>query len=256
MVASVMLLLLVICLHSRIQQGCKAVELAALFLFENCYLIVLPITQAILVAGGVAAIIMGSLALYSLGEFSFPNNSGFAHITLDTGHQVMVGLLIGGGLWVVFFFHGCNHFMLCSSAAVWYFNYESKFDLGRPFRDSAWRLIRYHSGSIAATSLANGFFFLFKLLAHIFSFSAKDEDNKCTAYCLKCLNCLFCIFRMYPPLYPASCACSAMEPTCRSQCSARGTSAPASAPSVCWPTTQCVSPSPKASVYSSRCWEC
>lgn len=68
------------------------------------------------------------------------------------------------------YFHGCNHFMICSSVAIWYYNHESKFDLGNPFGDSLHRLVRYNTGSVAITSLVNGFLFILKLLAHIFSF--------------------------------------------------------------------------------------
>ena len=98
-------------------------------------------------------------------------------------------------LWLIFFFHGCNVFMLCSSVAVWYFNNVKKGD-GAPCGDSLWRLLRYHSGSVVFASLLNGFFWIIKFLANLFSFDTKDDDNGVVTCCLRCLNCLFCVFRV------------------------------------------------------------
>lgn len=173
--------------------GGKAVQLGAIFLFENCCLVILPITQACFVAGTIAAIITGEIYLYSLGSFTFPNDIAFPIVKLQYSIIIMVSVFLAGGIWTMFFFHGCNHFMLCSSVSVWYFNYESNHDRGSPFCDSLDRLIRFHSGSVATTALVNGIFFIIKILAHIFSFEAKENDNRCTAICLKCLNYLFCI---------------------------------------------------------------
>lgn len=168
--------------------------MGAIFLFENCCMIILPITQACFVAGTIAAIIAGGIYLYSLGSFTFPNDIAFPVVELQSDIIIMISFFLAGGIWVMFFFHGCNHFMLCSAVSVWYFNYESNHDLGSPFCDSLDRLIRFHPGSVAITALVNGLFFIIKVLAHLFSFEAKAEDHKCTAICLKCLNLLFCAF--------------------------------------------------------------
>ncbi len=103
---------------------------------------------------------------------------------------------MAAGLWTIFFFHGCNHYVLCSAVAVWYFNHETKHEPGAPFGDSLHRLMRFNIGSVALTSLVNGLFFVVKILAHIFSFDTKEEDHFLVSCCLKCLNCLFCIFRV------------------------------------------------------------
>ena len=47
------------------------------------------------------------------------------------------------------------------------------------------------------TSLINGIFFVFKLLAHILNFEVKDEDSTLVSCFLKCLNALFCIFQCF-----------------------------------------------------------
>ena len=84
--------------------------------------------------------------------------------------------------------------MVCSAVSIWYFNHVNG-SVGAPCCDSLWRLLRFHSGSVAFCSLLNGLFFLVKILAHIFSFDSGDEDTGCVACCLKCLNFLFCIFK-------------------------------------------------------------
>jgi hypothetical protein len=171
-VAGVIVALLAICLRSRIALGSKSVELGAIFLLENCCIILLPITQAIFIAAGLAAIIVGGTYLYSLGNFTFPDYSAFPVISLPPEVVVLITVYLVGGFWLIFFFHGCNHFIICSAVSIWYFNHESPHDLGSPFGDSLYRLLRFHPGSVAITSLVNGIFYIVKILAHILSFKA------------------------------------------------------------------------------------
>ena len=84
-VGSVLLALMAICLRSRISLGAKAVELGSMFLLSNCYLVILPITQGILIIGALGGLIAGAVGLYSLGDFSFPNNAAFPDIYLTGG---------------------------------------------------------------------------------------------------------------------------------------------------------------------------
>jgi hypothetical protein len=121
-VGSVLLALMAICLRSRISLGAKAVELGSMFLLSNCYLVILPITQGILIILALGGLIAGAVGLYSLGDFSFPNNAAFPDIYLTGGEIAAVVIFIAVGLWLIFFLHGCNHYMLCSSVSVWYFN--------------------------------------------------------------------------------------------------------------------------------------
>jgi hypothetical protein len=193
----VIMALIVCCLRSRIALGSKSVELGAIFLFENCCVIMLPITQAIFVAAGLGAIIIGGVYLYSLGDFTFPDNVAFPVIALPPTVITMVVIFLFCGFWLVFFFLGCNSFILCSAVSIWYFNHESAHDLGSPFGDSLTRLICYHPGTVAITALINCIFEVLRMIANLLSFEAGDEDTGCTALCLKCLNCLFCIFKWY-----------------------------------------------------------
>ena len=119
-----------------------------------------------------AAALIGLLYLYSRGDFSFPDDAALPSISLDTGEVVMVAVFGAASLWMIFFFHGCNHFMLCSSVSIWYFK-DSKGESGAPCCDSLWRLFRYHSGSVAFGSLLNGLLFVVRIIIHILSFEAK-----------------------------------------------------------------------------------
>ena len=192
---SVLLTLLVICLCRRIMVGAKAVELGGMFLLNNCFLVILPITQGFILIITLAGFVAGGISLLSLGDFSFPNNRPLPNISLNGGEIAMAVIFIVVGLWLVFFFHGCNHFMLSSAVSVWYFSTMNGGE-GAPCGDSMWRLVRYHIGSVVFASLFNGFFFVIKILANIFSFSANPDDGCLVATCLKCLSCLFCFFKM------------------------------------------------------------
>jgi hypothetical protein len=132
--------------------------------------ILLPISQAIFVAAGLAAIIIGGVYLYSLGNFTFPNAVAFPVIALPASEIAMVVAFLVGGFWLVFFFLGCNSFILCSAVSIWYFNHESPHDLGAPFGDSLFRLIRYHPGSVAITAFINCIFEVVRIIANLLSF--------------------------------------------------------------------------------------
>lgn len=213
-VASVLLTLLVICLRSRIAIGAKAVELGAMFLLSNCFLVILPVTQGFIIILALAGLVAGGIAILSMGDFSFPNNSAVPTISLNEGEIAMLVIFLMVGLWLVFFCSGCNSFMLCSAVSVWYFNTLNGGE-GSPCGDSLWRMIRYHLGTVTFSSLFNGFLFIIKLLANLFSFDTKEDDGCLVSTCLKCLGCLFCVFKLYfcPDL--GSCATSTMAFTFR-----------------------------------------
>lgn len=117
-----------------------------------------------------AALITGGISLYSLGNMTFPDSIAFPIITVQAKEIVAIVVYLLGGLWLAFFFLGCNSFILCSAASIWFFNHESRFDLGAPFGDSLWRLIRYHPGSVAITAFINCIFAIIRILATLFSF--------------------------------------------------------------------------------------
>jgi len=83
-------------------------------------MIFLPITQAIFVLGALGGTIVGAVYLYSLGIRT--SNDAFSFLTLNAGQIALICVLIAGGIWMVFFFQGCNRFLHCSAVAVWYFN--------------------------------------------------------------------------------------------------------------------------------------
>lgn len=119
-VVGVLFLLLTICLRSKIMAGSKAIEIGTTFLFENCYMIILPLTQAIFVLCTFGGTIVGVIYLYSLGERT--STQAFSLLSLNVGTIVLMSLLAAAGIWMVFFFQGCNRFLHCSAVAIWYFN--------------------------------------------------------------------------------------------------------------------------------------
>ena len=121
-IGAILLFLLVCCLHSRLQTGIKAVELGSIFLFDNCCMVMLPVTQVIFILGSILALIYGAGCLFSLGTFSFPNQAALPVINIDDWQTTMLIVYFAAAVWMIFFFHGCNHYMLCSSVAIWYFD--------------------------------------------------------------------------------------------------------------------------------------
>ena len=150
----------------------------------------MPITQAILVFATFVAMVVGASFIYSLGDLSLPEHSAFAIFSLPTTQIVLLTVYIAACLWMIFFFNGCNHFMLSSAVSIWYFN------CGSACCDSLYRLSRFHSGSVALTSLINALFFIIKMLANVFSFDVKDDDSRLVSCCLKFLNAIFCVFKL------------------------------------------------------------
>jgi hypothetical protein len=130
-----------------------------------------------------------------MGNLTFPQNSAFPILVFNAQEIVTMVVYLVGGFWLLFFFLGCNSFILCSAVSIWYFNYESPHDLGAPFGDSIWRLIRYHPGSVAITSFINCSLEILKIIANLLSFEADENDNGCTSLCLKCLSFIFCLFK-------------------------------------------------------------
>ena len=200
-VVGVILLVLVVCLRSRIAMGVKAVEVGAIFIFENCCIVLMPITQAIFVVAAIAGTISGVIYLYSLGDLSFEGTNAFPDVGLTDKLKILIAFVIGGGVWTMFFFHGCNHYMMCSAVSIWYFNHDSGTQ-GSPLCDSLKRLVRFNMGSVAITSLINGILFVLKLIVQILSFETKDDDHCLVRTCIKCMNCFLCVCKAY--LYPNS----------------------------------------------------
>ena len=125
---------------------------------------------------------------------------------------VYIAICLFGGLWTLFYFHGCNQFILSSATAVWYFQHENSEEQASPFCDSLGRLIRFHSGSVSIVSLIHGLFFVIKLICNIFSFQPSEDDNGAVKCCLQCLNVVFFIFKMYPSHHIASSGSSPTAP--------------------------------------------
>lgn len=158
-------------------------------------MVLLPVSQAIFLGGGLAGLIVGGIYLYSKGDFTFPDNAAFPVIATTASQIIIVIVFVLGAIWLLCYFIGCNSFILCSAVSIWYFNHESQHDLGNPFGDSLSRLIRFHSGSVAITGFLNGIFAALSFIANLLSFEAGEEDSGCTACCLKFFSCICCLFK-------------------------------------------------------------
>jgi len=158
-------------------------------------MVFLPITQVFFIIATITALIFGAGYLYSEGAITFPGNAAFPSISLNGGQIAMIVVFFAACLWMIFFFHGCNHYLLCSAVAIWYFNGTNGYETA-PCGESLHRLVRFNLGSVAITSLINGVFFIIKIIANILSFDNTDNDNGLVECCLKCLNALFCIFKV------------------------------------------------------------
>ena len=102
----------------------------------------------------------------------------------------MMLTMLGGGLWMMCFLNGCNNFILSSAVVEWY------FEEGHAFGDYAWRLVRFHAGSVALASMLNGVLFVIKVVSAILAFETKREDGNMLSSCLKLLNSFLFVFTM------------------------------------------------------------
>jgi len=102
--------------------GCKAVQISAVFLCQNLGVILLPIIQGIFILIAIGGTIIAAIFLFSLGNITFNTGDAFPTVALTTGVIIMIAFCVFGGLWITFYFHGCNRFMLSSAVSIWYFN--------------------------------------------------------------------------------------------------------------------------------------
>ena len=130
---------------------------------------ILPIVFGCLVLIALVGLLTGAISLYSDGQFTFPNNSAIPDINLSGGQIALIVFFIFSGVWLVFFLNGCNNFLLSSAVAIWYYSHSTG-STGAPCCDSLWRLLRFHWGSVALSSMLNGSLFVLKVLANILSF--------------------------------------------------------------------------------------
>ena len=133
----------------------------------------LPFTQVLFIIGSLAALVLGAASIYSTGDFSFPANSAFPTIYVSTIRIVMLSCFGFGGIWTMFFFHGCNHYLLSSTASLWYFNHENHITQ-YPFSNSFGRMIKFNLGTVAVVSLIHGLLYILKVLIHLFTYDEKD----------------------------------------------------------------------------------
>lgn len=93
---------------------------------------------------------------------SLTATNAFYSVNIST--QLIVLFVVFGvaGFWMVCWVFYSNTFVVMSAASIWYYQQDS------PFCTSLFRLIRYHTGSIAFTALLFGFLFILRIIAKFF----------------------------------------------------------------------------------------
>lgn len=122
----------------------------------------MPIISTIFFFATIAALMAGGIYIYGTGEKTLSARNAFYSINFTT--QLIVLFVVFGvaGFWMVCWVFYSNTFIVMSSASIWYYQQDS------PFCTSFYRLIRYHTGSIAFTSLLFGLLFIIRIIAKFF----------------------------------------------------------------------------------------
>ena len=75
-----------------------------------------------------------------------------------------------------------------SGAAIWYYQQDS------PLCTSFYRLLRYHTGSLAFASLLFGVLFILRLIAKFFHLRNEESENKCINVCISISTACLVVF--------------------------------------------------------------
>lgn len=103
----------------------------------------------------------GTFRLYSIYR-TLPTGNAFYMVNFNAGLIIMFVVYAFAGFWMICWIFYSNTFVVMSAASIWYYQHDS------PLCTSFFRLLRYHTGSIAFASLLFGLFFILRMIAKFF----------------------------------------------------------------------------------------
>lgn len=116
------------CFKSRINLASKVIEVSAVFVAKNCYIVLIPLILFIVTLLFLALWILEALGYYSLGTPTHDKHSyPYKHFELSKTLYGLLALHIFYVLWVVFFLIHTSNFLINGTACSWYFEREHPY---------------------------------------------------------------------------------------------------------------------------------
>jgi hypothetical protein len=115
-----------------------------------------------------------------------PNS--FATVTFNWQLITLFSVFGFAGFWMICWIFYSNTFIVMSGAAIWYYQQDS------PLCTSFYRLLRYHTGSLAFASLLFGVLFILRLIAKFFHLRNEESENKCINVCISISTACLVVF--------------------------------------------------------------
>ncbi|XP_065160640.1 LOW QUALITY PROTEIN: choline transporter-like protein 1, partial [Atheta coriaria] len=91
-----------------------------------------------------------------------------------------------GGIWLTYFFKGCQSMVIGGTVATWYYR-RDKSDLGSPMWRTTSNMLRYHMGTVAFGSLL---MLLMEIIKSISDFFTKRKIARVCCCCCACICCM------------------------------------------------------------------
>ena len=178
-----LLLLIVLCLYTRIKLAIHVIQSSGDFVSANPLIIITPV---VLVLIGVVYFLFWmatTIYIFSTGEAYHNPNYPWGKIKWNPKLQYTLYFHGFGLLWNISFLLSASHFIICCSAAIWYFK-SSREEFLSPIMTSVYWLVRYHLGSIAIGSLILAIVWALRIVAQYVHEKIKETNQGNLAECV------------------------------------------------------------------------
>lgn len=193
-------LIILFCL-STISLSIAVIKTSALFVASNFFIVLIPITIAIINIVYVLVWIINLIYLWSVGDITQRSIGPFAEIVWNSKTRYLIIGHFFSLLWNLAFINYVGIFIIACACCIWYFNgsSESANYFPRPILTSCWWVFRYHLGSIAFGAFILAVVWAVQLmLAYVASYTKqlkeKGVESKIIDVFLKCLMCFVACF--------------------------------------------------------------
>ena len=189
---------------SKISISIALLKTAAMFVYSNLAILLIPIIVAIVLAAYLILWIVVFLYLWTIGTSTKRENSPFAQIAWDTRTRYIVIFHAFAFLWNVAFINYFGIFVIACTCSIWYFNSgaQSPHYFQSPILTSIWWGFRYHMGSLALGAFLLSIFWGIRLaLLYVYKYvtnlQKKGIESSFVTMILKCLMCCVACFQRF-----------------------------------------------------------
>lgn len=192
--------LVVLCLFSRIRLAIAIMKAAADYVKDTPSVFLVPPMTVLVLACFYVYWAITSIFLVSSGDPTQLADYPFGTFEFDTKLKRLLIYQLFGLLWINAFIIAACQFIIASSACLWYFAQGTGQGATGTVKKSAYRLFRYHFGSIAFGSLILAIIQMIRLILAYFQAQAKKlqgKEGKMVRFVLGCLQCYVACFERF-----------------------------------------------------------